>query len=83
MFVLPNPPSKEIREKIIQQKQNYVNENDITKWLAISQKVLPQKSGHYTNKLINSAKAPRPRTKTRVSKQTMDQIIHKTVTSTI
>jgi len=29
VFVLPNPTSKEIREKIIHHKQNYVNEKDI------------------------------------------------------
>ena len=77
VFVLPNPTSKEIREKIIHHKQNYVNEKDIAKWLLISQSTVTKVWA--LHKTTGSIK-PRPRTQGRkpiVSKQTMDQITHK------
>jgi len=57
---MPNPTSKEIREKIIQHKQNNINETDIAKWLIISQSTVTKiwalhKQTGSTN--------PRPRTK--------------------
>jgi transposase len=81
VFVLPNPTSKEIREKIIQHKQNHVNETDIAKWLIISQSTvtkiwkLHKKTGSIQ---------PRPRTQGRkplISKQTRDQITKKIQTT--
>jgi len=77
VFVLPNPTSKEIREKIIHHKQNYVNETDIAKWLIISQSTVTKVWA--LHKKTGSIK-PRPRTqgrKPQVSQQTMDQITQK------
>ena len=77
VFVLPNPTSKEIREKIIHHKQNYVNETDIAKWLVISQSTVTKVWA--LHKKTGSIK-PRPRTqgrKPQVSQQTMDQITQK------
>jgi transposase len=74
VFVLPNPTSKEIREKIIHHKQNYVNEKDIANWLVISQSTATKIWA--LHKSTGSIK-PRPRTqgrKPQVNKQTMDQI---------
>jgi transposase len=77
VFILPNPTSKEIREKIIQHKQNNINETDIAKRLIISQSTVTKiwalhKQTGTTN--------PRPRTqgrKPQVTKQTMNQITQK------
>jgi transposase len=77
VFVLPNPVSNEIREKIIQHKQNYVNETDIAKWLIISQSTVTKIWA--LHKTTGSIK-PRPRTQGRkplVTQQTMDQITTK------
>ncbi|MDR2700129.1 MAG: hypothetical protein LBC12_04895 [Nitrososphaerota archaeon] len=81
MFVLPNPASKEIREKIIHHKQNYVNEKDIANWLAISQSTVTK-----IWKLHKSTGSiqPRPRTQGRkslVTQQTMNQITKKIETT--
>jgi transposase len=77
VFVLPNPVSNEIREKIIQHKQNYVNETDIAKWLIISQSTVTKIWAlHKQTGTIQ----PRPRTQGRkplVTEQTMGQITQK------
>jgi transposase len=77
VFTLPNPTSKEIRQKIIQHKQNNTKEKDIAKWLIISQSTvtkiwaLHKKTGT-TN--------PKPRTqgrKPKITKQTQTKITQK------
>jgi len=71
------PTSKEIREKIIQHKQNNVNEKDIAKWLIISQSTVTKI--WKLHKQTGSIK-PRPRTqgrKPKVTQQTMNQITKK------
>jgi transposase len=77
VFVLPNPTSKEIREKMIQHKQNNINETDIAKWLIISQSTVTKIWAlHKQTGTIQ----PRPRTQGRkplVTKQTMNQITQK------
>ena len=77
VLVLPNPTPKETREKIIQHKQNYVNETDIAKWLTISQSTVTKI--WKLHKKTGCIK-PKPRTqgrKPQVSQQTMDQITQK------
>ncbi|MDR2700031.1 MAG: hypothetical protein LBC12_04375 [Nitrososphaerota archaeon] len=77
MFILPNPASKEIREKIIHHKQNYVNETDIAKWLIISQSAVTKIWKLYKN---TGSIQPQPRTQGRknlATQQTMDQITKK------
>jgi transposase len=77
VFVLPNPTSKEIREKIIQHKQKHVNEKDIAKWLIISQSTVTKVWALHKN---TGSIQPRPRTQGRkplVTQQTMDKITQK------
>src|SRR5215469_14731743 len=74
---MPNPTSKEIRKKIIQHKQNYVNEPDIAKWLIISQSTVTKIWA--LHKQTGSIK-PKPRTQGRkplATQQTMNQITTK------
>jgi len=77
VFPLPNPISKEIREKIIQHKQNNINETDIAKWLIISQSTVTKIWAlHKKTGTIQ----PRPRTqgrKPKITQQTMDKITTK------
>ncbi|MCL2173223.1 MAG: IS630 transposase-related protein [Candidatus Bathyarchaeota archaeon] len=77
VFVLPNPTSNEIREKIIQHKQNNINETDIAKWLIISQSTVTKIWALYKK---TGTTQPRPRTQGRkplVNQQTMDKITQK------
>jgi transposase len=77
VFVLPNPTSKEIREKIIQHKQNYVNETDIAKWLIINQSTVTKIWALHKQ---TGSTQPRPRTqgrKPQVTQQTMNKITQK------
>jgi len=77
MFVLPNPTSKEISEKIIHHKQNYVNEKDIANWLIISQSTVTKMWALHKN---TGSIQSRPRTQGRkplVSEQTRGQITRK------
>jgi transposase len=81
VFVLPNPTSKEIREKIIHHKQNYVNEKDIANWLVISQSTVTKVWA--LHKKTGSIQ-PKPRTQGRkplVTQQTMNQITQKIETT--
>jgi len=81
VFVLPNPTSKEIREKIIHHKQNYENEKDIANWLVISQSTVTKVWALHKS---TGSIQPRPRTQGRkplVSEQTMDQITKKIETT--
>jgi transposase len=77
VFVLPNPVSNEIREKMIQHKQNYVNEADMAKWFIISQSTVTKIWAlHKQTGTIQ----PRPRIQGRkplVTEQTMGQITTK------
>jgi len=77
VFVLPNPTSKEIREKIIQHKQNNTKETDIAKWLIISQSTVTKIWAlHKKTGTIQ----PRPRTQGRkplLTQQTLNQITQK------
>jgi transposase len=77
VFKLPNPTSKEIREKIIQHKQNYVNQTDIAKYLIISQSTVTKIWKLYKT---TGTTQPKPRTQGRkplVTQQTMNQITQK------
>ena len=81
VFVLPNPTSKEIREKIIHHKQNYENEKDIANWLIISQSTVTKVWALHKS---TGSIQPRPRTQGRkplVSEQTMNQITKKIETT--
>jgi transposase len=77
VVILPKPTSNEIREKIVQHKQNYVNETDIAKWLIISQSTVTKIWKLYKT---TGSTQPKPRTQGRkplVTQQTIDQITQK------
>lgn len=77
VFILSQATSKEIREKIIQHKQNNENEKDIAKWLLISQSTVTKIWALYKK---TGSVQPKPCTqgrKPQISPQTMDQLIAK------